>query len=189
MRFGRRRPLHERLAREGGLDFGGESPPHSTHPRWGEVGIHGVHRPREWDAIGLAEATDLPGDELEFVVLPDGTLLVDDELPEDALAPLADSVEQTLSPPYRARAVRRAETLWAVAANTIDVVELPEETTGDGIDLTVEDGRRTLVVDGERVFERLQALERLGEERGFATFVVHAERLDGALWEVNVAPL
>jgi hypothetical protein len=185
----RREPLHERLAREGGLVFGGEHPPHGTHPRWGEVGIHGIHRPREWEVLGVAEASALTGDELEFVVLPDGTVLVDDDLPEGALAPLADSVEETLSPPYRARAVRRAESLWAVAANTIEVVELPEETAGAQIDLTLQDGRRTLMVDGERAFERVRALERLGEERGLAAFVVHAERLDGPLWEVDVAAL
>jgi hypothetical protein len=185
----RREPLHERLAREGGLVFGGEQPPHGTQPRWGEVGIHGLHRPREWDALGVAQADALPGDELAFVVLPDGTVLVDDDLPDDALAPLAESVEQMLSPPYRARAVRRAESLWAVAANAIEVVELPEETAGVEIDLTLQEGRRTLVLDGERAFGRVQALERLGEERGFDDYVVHAEHLDGALWMVEIAAL
>ena len=78
--FRRRESLHERLAREGGLSQG-EPPPHDTTPRWGETGIHGVARPRRWDAVVLAESP-YPGQELDFVALPDGTLLVEDEVVE-----------------------------------------------------------------------------------------------------------
>ena len=70
--FFRRESLHERLAREGGLD---ERPPHDTTPRWGAAGIHGVPRPRQWDAVATAEAPGLMRDEIEFVGLPDGSLV------------------------------------------------------------------------------------------------------------------
>jgi hypothetical protein len=120
--FWRREPVHRRLAREGGL----EPPPHRPGPHWGEVGIHGLARPREWDATAVVEAGGLRPEELEFVALPDGTLLVEDEVPDDALGPLADAIEASLAPPYRARAVRRGGDVWAVGARRIEVAELDE---------------------------------------------------------------
>src|SRR5213593_4591415 len=130
MGFLRRESLHEKLAREGGLV---EPPPHDTKPRWGETGIHGVARPREWDAVATVEAPELAGDSLEFVCLPDGTLLLDEEVDADAAGPLADALEQAVRPPYRAQAVRRAGPTWAVAARSIEVVELPERLDGGEI--------------------------------------------------------
>ena len=80
--------------------------------------------------------------------------------------------------------MRREGELWAVAARRIDVVELAQEIDGDAIDLTVVDGERTLTIDGLRTFGSVPELER--RERSYA---VHAERLDGDLWEVRVSPL
>jgi len=71
--FRRREPLHERLAREGGL----QAPPlqEPRPPGWMETGIHGVHRQREWDAVVAVEAEGVQGDAVHFVALPDDTLL------------------------------------------------------------------------------------------------------------------
>lgn len=183
----RKEPLHERLAREGGLSLP-DPAPHDPGPRWGEAGIHGMHRAREWDAVLVAEAPDLAPDQVEFVVLPDGTLLVQDDLPDGALDPLAAALERSVSPPYRAEAVRRGERRFAVAARAIEVVELPEEIDGERIELTVYSGRRELSIDGERAFGSMPPLEQFAESR-FAQYVLRADRLDEALWEVRVAPL
>ena len=169
--FGRREPLHERLAREGGL----VQP--DPRPAWQEVGVHGLQRLREWDATVTAEAPDIKGDAARFVALPDGTLLVE-EGPDDSLEPLAAAVEQTLKPPYRARAARQSDTLWAVQARRIRVVELPNAPAGETLELTPEG----LLVDGERTFGSVPELEGMGD-------VVRAERLDGDLWEVQAAAL
>jgi hypothetical protein len=182
----RKEPLHERLAREGGLNR--QPTPHDTTPRWGEAGIHGLHRPRQWDAVVLAEAPGYAGDEAQFVALPDGTLLVDEEIPDGALEPLAAAVEASLAPPYRAEAVRRGESRFAVAAQAIQVAEVPEEVDGDTVDLTVYAGERELRVDGARSFGSIRALEQLAEDR-FPAYVLHAERLDDSLWEIRLAPL
>ena len=185
--FRRRGPLHERLAREGGLGPT-ETPPHDTTPRWGEAGIHGVARPRSWDAVVLATAP-YEGEGLSFVALPDGTLLTeDDDVPDEALAPLAAALETSVSPPYRAEAVRRGENRFAVAARVIDVTDVPEEIDGDEVDLTVYEGERELRVDGVRSFGSIPSLERLAASR-FASYVLRARRLDEALWEVWVGPL
>jgi hypothetical protein len=151
-----------------------------------ETGIHGVPRPREWEAVATAEAPALRGDELDFVALPDGTLVVDDDFDAEALTPLADALEQSLSPPYRARAVRRGGDTWAVAANRIQVIEVPEPVEGDEVELTVSDGERTLLVDGGPSFGGVPTLERLSDDDAY---VVRARRLDGDLWEVRVSPL
>ena len=181
----REKPLHERLADEGGLTSPSEAP-HDTMPRWGETGIHGLHRPKEWDAVVAADA-DAPGDQVHFVALPDGTLVVEEEVPEAALASLAQAVEASVPPPYRAEAVRREEGLWAVGASSIRVERLPAETTGDVLELTVQEGNRTLSVDGARAFGSVPALEAVAE--GMASYVVRARRIDAELWEVEAAAL
>ena len=97
-------------------------------------------------------------------------------------------MESQLEPPYRAEAVRRHETLWAVAARAIEVVELGEDPGGEEITLTVRNGERELLVDGARTFGSLPALERLAHGRHDA-FTVRAARLEGDLWEVEISPL
>ncbi len=185
MPFWRRESLHEKLLREGGLVPGDGGPLDPRPPL--EVGIHGVHRQREWDALVTVEAP-LRAERVEFTTLPDGTLLVDDDLAEGALAPLADALERELTPPYHAQAVRREGELWVVAAKRIEVVQVAEEVGGDAIELAVQDGHHTLLVDGEKVFGSVPSLEALASQR-YDSFVVRASRLDGHLWEVTVAPL
>jgi hypothetical protein len=186
--FRRREPLHARLAREGGLQLRPQPEELDPRPPLLETGIHGVQRPRSWDATLAAEVDGIDAEEAVFVSLPDGTLLVE-EGPDTSLEPLADAVEQELRPPYRARAVRRGESLWAVQARRIEVIELPDAPPGDALDLTrTAEGSSELRVDGERVFGTLPALEERGAREG-AEFAVHAERLEGDVWEVRASAL
>jgi hypothetical protein len=190
--FGRRgKSLHERLAQQGGLDFGQqrEQPPHDPTPRLGITALHGMHRAREWDVVATAEAPAIPGVEVHFVALPDGSLVVEEDVPDGALEPLADAVESQISPPYRAEAVKRAERVWGVAGRRIEVAEVPEEIDGDVVELAVVGDQRTLDVDGEESSGGIRSLERLAQDRGLDTYVVRATRLDGTLWEVAVSPL
>ena len=178
----RREPLHERLAREGGL----VAPP-DPRPAWQETGVHGLQRPREWDTTVTAEAPEVDGDAERFVVLPDGTVLVEDG-PDTSLEPLAAAVEQSLAPPYRARAARQSETLWAVQARRIEVIAIRDGPDGDAVELAQTPDGTTLSVDGARAFGSIPELEQRGEREG-AEYVVRAERLDGDLWEVRAEPL
>ena len=184
----RREPIHKKLAREARLDLEREVErgPIDPGPHWGETGIHGVPRPRRWDAVGSAEAPGLTGDAVHFVALPNGDLVVDEDIPADTLAPLAEAVEQAVEPPYRAEAVRRGEDMWAVAARRVEVAEL--DAAGDELELTVHEGERTLKVDGERTFGSMPELERLDSSEGSA-YVVRARRLDSRFWEVEVTAL
>ena len=183
--FGRRKPLHERLLEQGGLET---APPDDRVVVGGtrEPGVHGLARRREWDTVATVRAADIPGNELAFDVLPDRTLLVEEEVGEKSLAPLAEAVERDLEPPYRARAVRQGPELWAVAARAIEVVSLPEQG-GERIELTVRNGERSLAVDGAREFGSVPELEGLAS--GHADYTVRAERLDEGWWEVRVDPL
>ena len=176
----REEPLHERLAREGGLTG---PPPHDPHPRWGEVGIHGVHRQRAWDAVATVDAPELDGTEARFVTLEDGSVLA--ETDDLDLEPLADALEGSIAPPYRAEAVRREGTLWAVAARRIQVHAVPEAVDGDRVVLTNRDGVRSVEVDGSAAFGSIPTLERLVGENA----VVVARRLDDALWEIELTLL
>jgi len=178
--FRRSKPLHERLAEEGGLVerragplFTGVIP---------ETGIHGVPRERQYDAVATTDAPDASGSSARFVTLEDGSLLVEDG--EGDLTALANAIEQEISRPYRATAVRRGGETWAVAAHRLRVVELPEPG-GDEIELVLRGDEKTLVVDGNRSFGTMPELEALAE----GDAVVRAARLDGTLWEVRVDPL
>jgi hypothetical protein len=185
----RREPLHEKLARDAGLPLEWESRYEPLRPPGiPEVGITGNQRFREWDATAVVEAPELAGDEVEFVVLADSSLLVDEEVGDAPLAPLADGIEETLEPPYRAKGIRRTASAWAVGARKIEVVELRPDVEGDRIELSAVGGDLTLSVDGSRAFGRIPQLEAVGEERS-PDYALRAERLEGALWEVDVTPL
>ena len=169
--FRRDRPLHEQLAEAGGLEFGPEPGDSGRAPSrlagimhgladgfltappdefgnpspLGEVGVHGVPRARRWDVVASARA-EVPGDEVHFAALPDGTLVVDEEVPDGSLTPLAEAIETTLNAPYRAEAVKREDGVWAVGASRIRVREIPD-AEADELEL-VEDGN---VVIGSRL--------------------------------------
>ena len=180
----REKPLHEQLAEEGEITLaqmgGREIAP------WDKAGIHGVPRAREWDAVVSAEA-DLPGEVVHFVALEDRSLIVEEDVLDDQLTPLADAVEMQLNPPYRAEATRRGERLWAVGATKIDVATITDEIAGDTVEFAVQGDERTLLVDGAPGFGPLPQLEALAG--GMAAYVIRADRIDGDLWEVTVLPL
>ena len=202
----RREPLHRKLARQAGLELDpdaeavtapepapvvGEEPrfepePINVGPHWGMTGLHGVPRPRRWDTVGSAEAPGLAGDQVHFVALQNGDLVVDEDEPDDTLTPLAEAVESSIEPPYRAEAVRREGDVWAVAARRVQIVEL--DSDGDRLELTANDGERALTIDGEPTVASIPELARLGEREG-ASYVVQAQRLDDRFWEVTVDPL
>jgi hypothetical protein len=193
--FRRRQPLHRQLADAADFGFGPVRGPIgqvAQPPGWdgeqrGEPGIHGVPRSRKWDAVATAEAPKLKGDSVHFAALEDGTLVVDEDEPDDSLAPLAEAVEDAIPPPYRAEGVRRGATTWAVAASRIQVVRVTG-LTGDHAELVVTRDGRSLHVDGMATLGRAPGLERIGEAEG-TEYVVRAERLDGDLWEVQATPL
>jgi hypothetical protein len=176
----RRKPLHQRLAEEGGLVE------RSTGPLFTgvipETGIHGIPRERQYDAVVTTDAPDVEGDSVRFVGLEDGSLLIEEG--EGDLTPLADAIEQEIARPYRATAVRRAETTWAVAAQRLRVVVLPEPG-GDQVELALHGDEKTLIVDGNRSFGTMPELEELAD----GDAVIRAARLDGTLWEVQIDPL
>lgn len=183
----RREKLHERLARQGGLAEDRPPEPIDTQPRWGETGIHGLQRPRKWDVVLTAEAPDLDGDETQFTSLRGGTLVIDEDVLAEDLEPLLLAVEEVLDPPYRAEGVRRHGDVWAVAARSIETVELPD-VSGEELMLTMQDGTRSLTVDGAPEFGSVPALQRLAGER-FESYVATATRLEGDIWEVRITPL
>jgi len=144
------------------------------------VGITGLQRPSEWDAVVLAEAPAVTVDELEVTVLADGTLLGD---------PGAERLVRAvpLEPPFSAQAVRKEGALFSVGANTIEVLELPDHVIGDEIELAVRGDERTVTVDGMRSFAAVPELEALGGR--FTDYVVRAHRLGGRAWQVDVEVL
>jgi hypothetical protein len=201
--FRRGETLNERLLREAGLqeqqaDSAVETPPAPLDPVMafrqqfdsaaGALAGAGLPpRARHWDTFVTAEAADVAGHEVDFVALPDGTILVEEEDGDAALEPLANAVETKIAPPYRAKAVKQTDRIWAVSAMQIQVTRLEE--VGDTIELTQTSDGRALRVDGMPSFGSVPELERLGEAEAGPAYAIHADRLDGDLWEIRVATL
>ena len=150
------------------------------------AGLVDIPGPGEWPAIAAADVPELTGDEVHFIALVDRSLVVDESVPDDSLAPLAEEIEAVLEPPYRAFAVRKHATLWAVAAQPVHVVEL--DADADVIEIAVVAGERNGTVDGEPDTTSFPELERLGEERG-TEYALCAERIDARTWVVDVWPI
>lgn len=157
--------------------------PHDPGPHWGEVGIHGLHRHREWDAVATVAAPDLAGDEARFVVLASGEVVVESGGADPRLA-----ASITLAPPFRARAIRRDAGMWAVGATRIHTLVLANDPGGETIELVWDGRERTVRIDGEPTLAGVPELERLAGSR-YAAYVATASRLEGTIWEVFVAPL
>lgn len=193
--FGRGKPLHQRLAEQGGLPYADSEPARATAaqpPGWdgeprGEPGVHGVPRSRRWDAVETAEAPGLESDEAHFIVLEDGTVVAERGEESEKLQPLVAALQTRLAAPFRAEAVRRGETQWAVAGARIATVDAPG-VRGDTAELVSSREGTVLHVDGRPVFGSAPALERVGETAG-REYVVRAKRLHGDVWEVDASPL
>jgi hypothetical protein len=132
--------------------------------------------------------TDAEGEEAVFVLLDDGRL-IPLHGSQEAMETSARALEGELDTPYRALAVRREGDAWAVGAVGIEVAELPADTEGDELMLTVtEEGERALEVDGRPTLEGIESIERAAGER-YDAYVLRATRLDGCLWEIGIDPL
>jgi hypothetical protein len=201
--FRRKETLNEKLMREAGLENEpAEGPleptadPAELEESWfgdrsllpferlsGEVTLA---RPRRWDVVVSAEAPGIGGHEVEFVTLPDGSLIVDEEQGEGDLTLLAEAVETQIDPPYRVRGVRKRNDVWAVAARRIEVATFTAD--GHEVDLSQHGGVKTLAIDGLPAFGSIPELEAIGGRQG-GSFVVRARRLDGDTWEVSADAL
>jgi hypothetical protein len=148
-------------------------------------GVTGVARPRgPWDVVTTADAPELPGDTLSFVALVDGTLVVDQDVPDGSVTPVAVAVEAQLEPPYEAVAVRRPdeEGIWRVAASRVSIA--PAEPGGpDRVELARVDGELTATIDGTETTADSAPrglLDLLAHIAGDAALT--AERLDETTW-------
>ena len=157
-----------------------------TAPGFDLPGLTGFGRPGgPWDVVTSAHAPDLVGDTFSFVALADGTLVVDDDVPEGSATPLAEAVERELGRPYEAVAVRRKDEdgLWQVAA--VDVLVSPAATSdlSERVDLARVGEEVSATVDGEESAPDAAPgglLDLLAHLDGDAALT--AERLDEGTW-------
>ncbi|HLX33481.1 MAG TPA: hypothetical protein VKR79_12080 [Gaiellaceae bacterium] len=187
----RNETYNERMLREAGLVLNPGPETFSPEPTLlAKVGLpdgSGVG-PSDWDTSTVVTAAGLPGSRIEFAVLPDGDLIVDDEDGAGDLTPFADAIEERVTPPYRATAVRQDGDIWGVGAKRIDVARIPF-AGADSLELSRKDSWDDFRVDGEPSDAKAPPeLVLLGTQVG-SDFFVKAERLDGDLWEVRVSAL
>jgi hypothetical protein len=167
-----------------GTVTGAPSPPEvEGAPGFGLPGLTGAERPRgPWDAIATARAPELPVDRVTFVALADSTLVVDGDVPDGSLTPLAEAIEAELAPPYEAAAVRDEEGVWAVAAHSV-LIAAAEAGGDETVELARVGDELTVKVDGVDVpagSAPRGLLELLDADDGDAALT--AERLDETTW-------
>jgi hypothetical protein len=135
-----------------------------------------------------AARSDAEGDEAVFVLLDDGRLIPVHGA-QEAMEAAARALEGELHTPYRALAVRREGDAWAVGAVGIEVAELPADTEGSELLLTVtEEGERALEIDGRPTLEGIEPIE-LAVSGRYDAYVLRGTRLDECLWEIGIDPL
>lgn len=98
-----------------------------------------------------------------------------------------DAVEELLSPPHRASAVRSDAHIWSVVAESLLVVEVRGLDEAATIDLTVVERRPR--ADGRRRADDASdpALDAVAAEYG--DVALSAERIDGDLVAIDVLRL
>jgi len=129
----RKETLNEQLLREAGIDpagaLGDSQPPALEATPPSILRIAGVPdgsqvSPRQWDASTVVEAPGLAGDRIEFTTIPDGDVIVSEEIGDADVSPLADAVERHVDPDvgdavgasYFVEAARIDGDLWEVRA-------------------------------------------------------------------------
>jgi hypothetical protein len=192
--FRKRPTLNEQKLREAGLDRvvfntpqpqaidAGPLPPATSDIH---VGNTEPRRLTHFDAITTATVPGLTGDLIEFAVLPNGDLIVSIGDADDDFAPLADAIEERISPPYKASASREDGDIWEVGASSIEVAEFayPDAET---LQLSQRDGKVEFRIDdGPTDVAPPRELRQLGENAG-SDFFATARRIDGDYWEVMV---
>jgi hypothetical protein len=194
--FRKKETYNEQMLREAGLDrvvfrdpaSPSEAEPESVVPPSTVPKLGSDRMDRKWDTATTARAPGVQGDSVEFTVLPEGDLIIGNENVDGDLTPLADAVEEHLSPPYKATASRQDGDLWGVGAKRIEVAQF-SFPDADELVLSQNNGVSEFRVDGEPSDATAPVtLQRLGE-RDDADFCVGAERIDGDYWEVKVSPL
>jgi hypothetical protein len=143
--------------------------------RLGIAGLSGIPRARDWEAFASARCPGISGNHVPFSVPAAG------EVVPSTLRPLAEAFAPEIDPPYAGDAVRLEGDLWGGGADRVEVLTLPDATTGDVIEVTSYDGN----VDPPDAPPELVAA---GEARS-EDFFVRAERIDSTRWAVQVYPL
>jgi hypothetical protein len=149
----------------------------------GMPGLTGVERPRgPWDVLTTTHAPELATDSVTFVALADGTLVVDADVPDGSMTPLAEAIEKELEPPYEAAAVRAASGTWTVAAHGVLIAAAgPEE--GETAELARVGGVVTAKVDEVDIDPGSAPAGLAALLAGLdGDAVVTAERLDETTW-------
>ena len=185
--------LNEILLREAGL--GEQASPQPVEPVVPEPAVplaapdpSAGAGPNAADAMVVVRAPQLSGASIEFVTLPSGDVIVEEEQGDADLSPLADAVEATLPPPYRAHAQRQNGDFWGVAAARIDVRSFSCDD-GEELELVRLGGSSTLTVDRAPSSLQIPELERAGEEMPGDDYTVSARRIDGDFWEIRASAL
>jgi hypothetical protein len=119
-------------------------------------------------------------------MLADGSCVI--EGGDGTIEPAELLASAAVRPPFRAEAVRRSGSTWAVGTRAIVVVELSPFGSCDEVEVVWDGAERTVRIDREPSFSSVPELERLASAR-FDSWVARARRICDDAWEVEIEPL
>lgn len=151
------------------------------------TGLTSRPRPARRRVVVIETAPGIPGHEVHFVTLDDGAIVVDEDVLDGVLGPLADAVERSVPPPYSAEAARQDGDAWACGANPVAIATLPAALEGDHIEQSSYAGEQTYAVDGAPAVPIGELIE-IGN-RHVADFSLVADRLEETTWVVRAESL
>jgi hypothetical protein len=109
---------------------------------------------------------------------------VNEDVPDGSLGPSRTQIEEMVAPPYRAAAREDEGDMWTRWPRASD--RRAAGVASDELELTVVGGERTLTVGDEQTTSRCPRSTR---SRGQGDVAIHAERVDGDTFSVDVFPL
>jgi hypothetical protein len=130
---------------------------------------------------------EIAGEAFSFVVLDDGSLIIEDQAGEESLETVATVIERHVARPYRARGFR-GEERWVVVADAVELIDLGAFGEDD-VTLVAIDGTRRFVVGGALRPESdiPDALLAAAEES--EPCVVSCAHVDEQWWELTIDEL
>src|SRR4029079_16923846 len=122
--------------------------PETGYPGLAIPGYEITDHPSMVGTVVTVEAPGIPVDTVQFVVLPEGSLIAPATIPDGVLFPIADAIEATVQTPYEVDAQRIVGDQWVASATEVETLDVEAGSPGQELTFSRVDGVEATTVDG-----------------------------------------